>query len=82
MSEKLLRTLEEMKRSRGGFCFNCGKDIMDPSEKDHSFCNACWWELLHHKFIKDNYDPEAETCDSCGEPPEDELHAQLSPYQS
>lgn len=71
------RTLEEMKRDRGGHCFQCGKDIMDPLEKDHSFCNACWWDILHHEvtFVEDGL------CAECDFPPEDEIHAELSPYR-
>lgn len=72
-----MRSLEDMKRARGGCCVQCGKDIMDPSEKDHTFCNQCWWTNLHHKFYIDPLYDSGGLCDRCGEPEQDEdgLHA-------
>ena len=60
----MARTLEDMKRDRGGLCHNCGKDIMGTDEKDHTFCNNCWYDMLKHPFELEDGDP---LCAQCGE---------------
>jgi len=62
-------TLEEMKLARGGKCFNCDINIMDPIHKDHSFCNDCWIKILQHLYTL-----EDEGCAYCDEPEDSPLH--------
>lgn len=58
------RSLEEMKRARGGHCQTCGKDIMDPEQDDHTFCNDCWDFNLAHPFLASELeDYECEYCE-------------------
>jgi DNA-directed RNA polymerase subunit RPC12/RpoP len=66
-----MRTLEDMKRDRGGHCMTCGKDIMSPDQKDHSFCNDCWYDMLKHTFESENDEP---ICAQCGEVFESPYH--------
>lgn len=72
-----MRTLEDMKRDRGGHCHNCGKDIMDASQEDHTFCNDCWYKMLAHPFETDPEDPENPFCYNCDED-EDSLYHKIA----
>ena len=68
------RTLIEMKLARGGLCNTCGKDIMDPSEQDHTFCNDCWDKAMAHPFELYIDMEGIAQCDLCDEPKEHRIH--------
>jgi DNA-directed RNA polymerase subunit RPC12/RpoP len=68
------RTLEDMKRDRGGRCHNCGIDIMSPLERDHTFCNICWNKMLAHPYVEYIAEDGSIMCDSCAEPEDHPLH--------
>jgi hypothetical protein len=70
----MARTLEDMKRDRGGHCRSCGSDIMSPKQLDHTFCNACWDRLTKHPYTEYT-DMYGETgCDFCDEPQDATIH--------
>lgn len=70
-----MRTLEEMKRDRGGHCHRCGTNIMSPIHEDHTFCNNCWNAMMQHKY--DEWIDEqgsALGCNYCEKPKDDPIH--------
>lgn len=69
-----MRTLNEMKKSRGGHCFNCKVNIMGDDQLDHTFCNDCWNKLMAHPY-REYIDMEGEVgCDICDEPKNSRTH--------
>lgn len=73
-----MRSLAEMKIDRGGRCYNCRKDIMAETEKDHSYCNKCWWNFFAHPYITSG--DGTMTCDQCGYGADNEYHLEDNPY--
>jgi len=67
------KELEEIKKRRGYKCWECSKWLI-PTDKDHSFCNTCWYSMLAHPFIPD----ELEMCKECDERKDSLYHGSVS----